>query len=128
MAYIKGKWKWIGTVPSLGDKFWDYPINFSSNGMTFSSLKIEPYAIPTYTLIFYDNYEAQSCVMNDPYDANMDGDYEVVATLREEYRIMDFGETEQHIDDMLYAFIIANATDITLSTMAEKLTKIAENQ
>lgn len=126
MPTINGMWKWIGTASSSGNEYWNHPINFSSNGMTFSSLRIEAYAIPTYVEISYDNYKVQSCDMKDPEDANGDEDYEVVATLREEYRIMDFGETEQYIDDELYNFIRRNAK--RLSKIAEKLVTIAENE
>ena len=129
MATIKGKWKWVGTVlSSLGNERWNCSINFNSNGIAFSSLIIEVYAIPTYVEISYDHQVVQMCYMEDYLDANGDGDYEVGATLDEKYRIMDFGEIEQEIDDELYAFIVANATEIVPLTMAEKLQLIAENE
>ena len=127
MATIKGMWRWNNGVGSLSDPYHvlQSDVNFSSNGEIFSKLKVERYAIPTHVEIYYDSVIAQDCLMNDPYDENNDGDYDIDEILNETYRIMDFGEDEQWIDDELYAFILANATEY--SPIAEKLEKIAEN-
>ena len=127
MAKIKGKWRWNDDVDTLPDSIYDLTadVHFSSNGEEFSQLKVEKYAIPLHVVIYYDSIMVQRCLMNDPYDENSDGDFEIDEFLNETYRIMDFGETEQEISEELYAFIDANATEC--SPIAEKLEKIADN-
>lgn len=128
MATIKGKWIWNKTVdvPAEGIDLKTY-IHFISNKENFSSLSIKQFTIPLHVDIFYDNIIVNSHSLNDPGDENGDGDYEVVCEFDESYRMMDFGETEQIIDDDAYEFIIANAIRYIESYAAE-LKAIAENQ
>ena len=123
MATIKGKWKWNSTIDNLlqGGGVASGSINFVSNSESFSQLKIETYyAIPAHVEIYYD---AKKVTIHD---VNGSGnDYEAICEFDKKYRIMDFGETEQLINDELYDFIAANATEYY--TVADKALTIVKN-
>lgn len=125
MATIKGKWKWNDTW--IYSKLFsvDVEMHFISNEEEFVSLRVE-------SDVFWGD-EPVMCYRLSYNKQN--GDYINVAefletgevTLDPQYNLLEI--QEQEIDDELYAFILANATEyVPTLTMAEKLTKIAENQ
>lgn len=119
MAWIKGKWRWNEVVNCDYQAHSEYHLNFKSNKIKFDTLKLEWYV---------GKHELYYWSLNDKVyilagiSANMNEDF---YSVKEEYRIMDFGETEQEISEELYAFILANATEY--SPIAEKLVEVANN-
>lgn len=119
MATIKGKWRWNEVVNCDYQAHSEYHLNFKSNKIKFDTLKLEWYV---------GKHELYYWSLNDKVyilagiSANMNEDF---YSVKEEYRIMDFGETEQEISEELYAFILANATEY--SPIAEKLVEVANN-
>lgn len=119
MATIKGKWRWNDVVNCDYQAHNEYHLNFESNKIKFDALKLEWYV---------GKHELYYRSLNDKYyilagiSANSGDDF---YSVKEEYRVMDFGETEQEINDELYEFILANATEY--SPIAEKLVEVANN-
>lgn len=119
MATIKGKWRWNELIDD--NMYGDYQesVTFESNNEKFSSIR-KMWTTGFNTIEYCDS--SNKCVW---FRACFEPKVEEI---NEKYRVMDFGETEQEIDDELYAFIVANATKITSLTIAEKLQLIAENE
>jgi hypothetical protein len=122
MAIIQGKWKWNDTC-TYSKLFSVYgEMNFASNEEEYTSLGVE-------SDVFWGG-EPQLCYR--VYYKKHNGESVNAACFLENGEVVlehdSFEIEEQEIDDELYAFIIANATDITPLTMAEKLIKIAENE
>lgn len=123
MATIKGKWKWNKTCIYSELFSVNGEIHLVSNGEEFAFLRVE-------SDVFWGG-EPQMCYRVGYEKHN--GEYSTAVYFLENGEVShewydSFEIEEQEIDDELYAFIIANATDITPLTIAEKLTKIAENQ
>lgn len=124
MATIKGKWRWnevIDLSVTLGITSGNIPSGFISNGKTYYNLYVlndvhwTPDPRVCDCLIYGNNMDVASHFKDD-------GSF---VWAEQEYRLMDFGETEQEISDGLYAFILANATEY--SPIAEKLVEVANN-
>lgn len=116
MAWIKGKWRWNEVIDD-NVYYFNQAITFQSNGTKFARLYVHWSTGITTIQYIKDSY-------NDYvyFRACYDGENE---TILEDYRVMDFGDTEQEISEELYAFIDDNATEY--SPIAEKLEKIADN-
>ena len=141
MAYIKGKWKWnenFSDVQGMGAvETRDYTVAFTSNGEEYKGIGLFTSATngtPTgiyYNLVSYHTYYKHRVEVRslEVHEVNSNGyiDWYTSATFTEAYRIMDFGEVEQYIDDAIYDFIVANAERI-LTTISEKFEVIAENE
>ena len=113
MATIKGKWKWNETF--VNDKLDQVAteittsINFSSNNENYTSLTLYTSAVNLDPVgIRYNDTEVRDLTEHTEDENN----YYTTAYFVEEYRIMDFGDIEQQIDDKLYAFIAVNATEL----------------
>lgn len=122
MATIKGKWKWNEVIDFYAHPIIlsNYDCNFESNSEQYDSFYFSPCHIE------YRIYTGESSSTGiTACESNNLTDY--TCTMKEEYRLIDFGQNEQEIDDNLYNFIIANAEVVPL-TMAEKLALIAENE
>ena len=124
MAKIRGTWKWnekfYGDWLSRVSYTITAPITFRSNNQTFSELSL--FTSPTNSEpvgIRYDNIEVRSLNIYE----NAPGEYYTEAEFNEEYRVMEFGTTEQEIEDDIYDFITRNAS---LDMVAEKLLIAAE--
>ena len=121
MATIKGKWRWNDNIR---DPWYDHDeknatISFKSGEKSFSSITVAA-SFLNHAIIHYDEIEVQSCEI-----IWEEGEADCIDTFDENYRLMDFGESYQEIDDELYDFIIANAHEWNIS---DKLKIIAENE
>ena len=98
--------------------FGDYQesVIFKSNNEKFSSIR-KTWTTGINTIEYCDS--SNKCVW---FRACFDPEIE---TIFEDYRVMDFGDTEQEISEELYKFIRANATEY--SPIAEKLVEVANN-
>ena len=124
MAKIRGTWKWnekfYGDWLSQVSYTITAPITFRSNNQTFSELSLFTYHTNLGPVgIRYDNIEVRSLYVYE----DAPGEYYTEDEFNEEYRVMEFGTTEQEIDDELYDFITQNAS---LDMVAEKLLIAAE--
>lgn len=118
MATIKGKWRWdIGAEDTAGYfKTVEEQVSFVSNGEEYVGL------IKT---TFGGGLEI-GYMLNDGSSHIFIRDFLGGAPhITESLRIIDFGETEQEVSEEFYNYLIANAHELTI---AEKLTKIAENE
>ena len=124
MAKIKGKWRWnevIDLSVTLDMTSGNVPSGFISNGKTYYNLHVlndvhwTPDPRVCDCLIYGGSMDVASHFKDD-------GSF---VWASQEYRVMDFGETEQEISEELYAFIFANATEY--SPIAEKLVEVANN-
>lgn len=117
MATIKGKWLFNEVLNPPEESFFagqgDVTF-FVSNGTEYTC--IYGYPEPNNYLIVYGHGA------DFPYGSN--GEH---AWQNEAYRTIDFGETEQAVDDTFYEWLTANATKV-LETIADKLAAIAENE
>lgn len=122
MATIKGTWKWNGNIrdPWYGQSTKSATIAFKSGEESFSSITVTA-SFLNHAIIHYDEIEVQSCELIWEEGVLID----CIDTFDENYRLMDFGESEQEIDADLYDFIIANAHKWNIS---DKLKIIAENE
>jgi hypothetical protein len=122
MATIKGKWRWNDNVrdPWYHHEEKNATIAFKSGEKSFLSITVVA-SFLNHAIIHYDEIEVQSCELIWEDGVLID----CIDTFDENYRLMDFGENEQEIDDELYNFIIANAHKWDISS---KLEIIAENQ
>lgn len=118
MATIKGKWKFKEVVDdSTPNSLDDSRINlsFESSGQRWSQISI--YKSSEYVSILYSLYTE---------DGPPDAEYLAYAdrTWSEAYRTVDFGETEQTIEDEYYNWIVANAVE---QTLPEKIYSVKES-
>ena len=124
MATIKGKWAWndyISFFPLQIGESLTATITLKSNGKDFSSITVGT-SFTGYALIFYEETE----VIHAEIIYDESGNYiDTISTFDEAYRVMDFGATEQQLDDDIYDRIIANAHELNIS---DKLEIIVENQ
>lgn len=97
MATLKGIWVFNDTVSvPTGGLSWS--VNFVSNGTNYSTIRHdEDSDVMGTNAVYYDTTEVYSIVFSDWW-AN------------EAYKTVDFGTTEQTVDDTFYAWLTANAT------------------
>jgi hypothetical protein len=120
---IYGRWRWNDVVYCKGQApHKDYDIAFKCNAEAFRAIFLD-WSVGYHSLTYIDvnsNYVLAGKSQNEGDD---------FYSVDEAYRIMDFGETDQVIDDELYNFISANAEPYQGPlTIAEKLAVIAENE
>lgn len=117
MPYIKGKWKWQTHFEDI-----DYQVQcqcrFVSNGETFYGIGFGCLNDGRFVLE-YERLEGSATAGSSYYE-------EYICYVLDDYRVMDFGDTEQYIDRMLHEFILDHAEPYF--TIAEKLVQIAENE
>ena len=117
MKKIKGRWLWnetIQPIPFMATV--GANVEFVSNGELFKR-------VSSGTGLSNDH-----CMTYLPKDATILIGKAVSngVTMKSEYRLIDFGETEQEVDVRFYDYLVANAE--YQPTIAEKLTQIAENE
>lgn len=104
MAIIKGKWIWNNTSaliqPEGTEQYYEENVIFTSNGETFSGLRISTELGTDY--IYYGS--------DAIYEYGGWWSYSLGCDSYETYKEMDFGESGVTISDGLYATIAANAT------------------
>lgn len=128
MAYISGKWKWnktflIDELPHVNYEIAG-SIRFKSNNQVFNRLSVFSSATNVNPVgINYDNQEVRSLHVHE----DGAGYWYTTADFNEAYRVMDFGATEQWIDEEIYEFIVANARSYG-EVIADMLETIAENE
>jgi hypothetical protein len=132
MAKIKGKWRWNPKVRevSVGEEF-RCAVNITTEQGTYHYIQIASAGTnQVFPSLSGGTVSGPLIGYGLPYfngilsiTSGSDGQGNVF--VKEEYRFMDFGETEQEVSDEFYNYLVANATP---STIAEKLTLIAENQ
>lgn len=118
MAKIKGKWKWNKVVYDTDATPVESKVVFTSNGEQFDEIIV-------FSETVYGSFDIQYKLLGMLIVAGrneVQGD--MFCEIEEKYRVMDFGETEQDIDDSLNEFILANATEYSI---AEKLVEVANN-
>lgn len=117
MAIIKGEWRWNDVVTCNWEPPHDwYSVSFTSNGTQFASLHRD-WSVGYHYIEYW---------RGEPWAGNADfvlagksaNEMDDFFAVDEAYRIMDFGEVGQEIDDGLYNFITQNAHPVTV---AEKL-------
>ncbi len=118
MPYIKGKWKW---QKSFKDR--DYQVqcqcSFVSNGETFYGIGFGYDSHNGCYMLEYERSEGSATAGSSYQD-------ETTCYMFDDYRIIDFGDTEQYIDRMLHEFILDHAEPYF--TIPEKLETIASNE
>ena len=120
---IKGRWRWNDVVYCKWQATHkEYDIAFKCNAEAFRTIFLD-WSVGYHSLTYIDvnsNYVLAGRSQNEGDD---------FYSVDEAYRIMDFGETDQLIDDELYNFISENAEPyLAPLTIAEKLAVIAENE
>lgn len=120
---IKGRWRWNDVVYCKWQATHEkYDIAFKCNAEAFCTIFLD-WSVGYHYLTYIDvnsNYVLAGKSQNEGDD---------FYSVDEAYRIMDFGETDQLIDDELYNFISENAEPyLAPLTIAEKLAVIAENE
>ena len=119
MAKIKGKWKWNKVVYDTDATPVESKVVFTSNGEQFDEIIV-------FSETVYGSFEVQYMNLGMLISAGRNyAQGEMFCEIEEKYRTMDFGETEQDIDDYLNEFILANASEV--SPIAEKLVEVANN-
>ena len=115
MAKISGKWTFNDVLTLVGNKWW---VDYLGGGTKCYAITIgvAPPAINNLSLW----YEAKDTSIGQ-IQAYMEGP----GWLGNIYKTIDFGDTEQTVDDSFYEWLTANATQVV--TLAEKLTIITEN-
>lgn len=122
MAYIKGTWRWNDVIYCEYQAHSWNMVSFTSNETQFTGI-LGDWSVGFHYLYYCtgEQYKGERTLIG--VSANELDDF---FTIEEKYRIMDFGETEQEINDYLYDFIVSNAQPYL--TIAEKLQLIAENE
>jgi hypothetical protein len=132
MAKIKGEWRWNPKVRevSVGEEF-RCAVNITTEQGTYHYIQIASAG----TNQVFPSLSGGSVVgpligyglryFNGILSITSGSDGQGNMSVKDEYRFMDFGETEQEVSDEFYNYLVANATP---STIAEKLTLIAENE
>ena len=119
MAKIKGKWKWNKVVYDTDATPVESKVVFTSNGEQFDEIIV-------FSETVYGSFEVQYMNLGMLISAGRNyAQGEMFCEIEEKYRTMDFGDTEQEIDDELNAFILANASEV--NPIAEKLVEVANN-
>lgn len=119
MATIKGKWKWNKVVYDTDATPVESKVVFTSNGEQFDEIIV-------FSETVYGSFEIQYMNLGMLISAGRNyAQGEMFCEIEEKYRTMDFGETEQDIDDYLNEFILANASEV--SPISEKLVEVANN-
>lgn len=97
MATIKGVWVWDNNLYNMAsfDSDKTYSANFTSNGVEYSSMRAVGYEdmMREVTRLYYDNTVVYEAGWTDS-----------------AYQTIDFGETDQTIDDELFAWLSNYAT------------------
>lgn len=106
MAKISGKWQWNEILNPDGitvNGLTIYEINFTSNSSSYTSIVFSVtssgYVAVNYRYFNYDTGSFDIVNITESYTNN------TIAA----YRVIDFGATEQEIDDVFYNWFIANA-------------------
>lgn len=123
MAKIRGKWEWKKHIWSFGvGQMYEWDCKFTSDTTEF--IGIRTYSDTGIQHVVYISNEGAFNLnwWEAIYDEDA-GEYTIIEHWDDDLLIMDFGTTEQEIDDELYDFITQNAS---LDKVAEKLLIAAE--
>lgn len=108
MATLKGVWVFNELTLETHEGFVDVSINFTSNGLSFIGMQSFAYPIEYLQSDGSPVYALKAWYWTD-----------------EAYRTVDFGETEQPVDDAFYAWFIANSKPLSYVIKADTLKGIA---
>jgi hypothetical protein len=124
MAMVRGKWQWneeiqVAYVDSSAS------VSFVSNGGQWTRIHVPTFAFDSVNGLEYINEQATDDEVYCDFASHLkQGDDTRFLTVKPEYSIMDFGETEQEVSENFYNYLVANAT----RSIAKMLTQIAENE
>lgn len=109
MATVSGVWKWNSTITIGNSDNFTQSVNFTSNGVSYSSISVGfVFDSPNPVIERYNVYLSYDStkLVDDLHSYATDW----VTNVPEQYELIDFGSSPQTVSDTFYSYLTANAT------------------